>query len=78
MPQVWFLQCLGTHCVTQFARRTASPFGRTANRLMQILGADCVIGLSLAQFWKAFGISGVGGFNTPTLPPRYATALPWG
>jgi len=29
------------------------------------------IGLSLARFWRAFGISG-GGFETPN-PPRYAT-----
>ena len=32
------------------------------------------IGLSLARFWKAFGISGVGGgLNPPNPPPRNAT-----
>ena len=30
------------------------------------------MGLSLPQFWRAFGISG-GGFEHPN-PPRYATA----
>jgi len=32
------------------------------------------IGLSLARFWRAFGISGGGGLNTPT-PPPYATDI---
>jgi len=31
------------------------------------------IGSSLARFWKAFGISGWGGFKPPH--PRYATAV---
>ena len=32
------------------------------------------IELSLARFWRAFGISeGGGGFEPPKLPPRYAT-----
>ena len=29
--------------------------------------------LSLEQFWRAFGIWGEGGLNTP-IPPRNATA----
>ena len=32
------------------------------------------IGLSLARFWKSFGIS-EGGFESPKPPPRYATAF---
>ena len=32
------------------------------------------IGLGLARFWWAFGISGWGGGLNPPIPPRYATA----
>ena len=32
------------------------------------------IGLSLARFWRAFGISGGRGVELPQ-PPRYATAV---
>ena len=31
------------------------------------------IGLSLARFWRAFGISGGGGVEPPQTAPRYAT-----
>jgi len=29
----------------------------------------------LAQFWRAFGISGEGEFEHPNPPPRYATVI---
>jgi len=58
--------------------RILLPFSRTSwgvGILIQQFLTVFTIGLNLALFWRAFGISGGGGLNTPT-PPWYATA--WG
>ena len=48
--------------------RTGGSFGI----LLPFFRTSC--GLSLARFWRAFGISGGGELNPPTPPLRYATA----
>jgi len=49
--------------------------GVLASKVQQFLTVY-TIGLSLARFWRAFGIFflGEGRFEPPQTPPRYATA----
>jgi len=57
--------------------RILLPFFRTSGCvgvLNSALLTVFTIGLNLARFWRAFGISVGGGVEHPN-PPRYATAM---
>jgi len=55
--------------------RILLPFFRTSwgvGVLNSAIFNSLTIGLSLARFWRAFGILGGGGLNPNSPPPRYA------
>ena len=56
--------------VLEFYCLFSEHLGLLASEIQEFLTVFTV-GLSLARFWRAFGIS--GGFEHPKPPPRYAT-----
>jgi len=65
---------LRTWVVLEFYCLFSKHFGVLASKIQQFLTVF-TIGLSLARFWRALGISGGGGFEPPKLPPPLGTPL---